>query len=277
VTLRSLLYVPASRPQMLAKLDTLSADAVVLDLEDGVAADEKAAARDHLRAAAKHGRLEASPPWSLRIHGPGSPWHTADLDLVDELRPPRVILAKAESEESVALVAERCALGEMRIGLMIETARGVGRARQLAAADERVDLLVLGSADLRLSLGARPSGDDRAWELAALGEVLLAARMHGCRAIDSVYFSYRDREGLAAHAKVARELGFDGKSCIHPDQVPTIHEVFSSTAEELAWAHGVLRAWVDQNGARSGIVVHDGEMIEALHLEVAERILERAP
>ena len=276
MTLRSLLYVPASRPHMLAKLASLPADAVVLDLEDGVAADDKAAARDHLRDAAERGRLGPGLPWSLRIHGPGTPWHAADLDLVDELRPPRVILAKAETPESVALAVERTALAPTRVGLMIETARGVGRARELASAHDSVDLLVLGSADLRLSLGARPAADRR-WEMAALGEVLLAARMHGCHAIDSVYFPYRDAEGLAAHARIAREMGYDGKSCIHPDQVRTIHEVFSSTAEELAWAHGVLRAWVDQDGARNGIVVFDGEMIEALHLEVAERILEHAP
>jgi len=261
---------------MLAKLPALRADAVVLDIEDGVAPEEKPAARAHLREASARGWLGAGPPWSVRINPRGSPWHADDLDLVDELRPPRVLLAKAETPESVAAAADRCADAGSRIGLMIETARGVGRARELAAANARIDLLVVGSADLRLSLGARPDADRR-WELHALGETLLAARMHGCRAIDSVYFHYRDPEGLAAHARVSRDLGFDGKSCIHPDQVPTIHEVFSSSAEELAWAHGVLRAWVEQNGAQSGVVVHEGEMIEALHLEVAERILERAP
>jgi citrate lyase beta subunit len=276
VTLRSLLYVPASRPHLLAKLPVLGADAIVLDLEDGVAPGDKAAARDHLRDASAHGLLGAGPPWSLRVNAHGSSWYDGDLDLVEELKPPRVLLAKAETPESVLDVAERIALTDARIGLMIETASGVGRARTLAAAHARVDLLVLGSADLRLSLGARPD-DERRWELHALAELVLAARMHGCRAIDSVFFHYREVEGLVTHARVARDLGFDGKSCIHPDQVPTIHQVFSSTAEELTWAHGVLRAWVEQDGATSGVVVLDGEMIEALHLEVAERILERAP
>jgi citrate lyase subunit beta/citryl-CoA lyase len=260
---------------MLAKLPELGADALVLDLEDGVAPAEKDAARDHLRDAAARGWLSEATSWSLRINAEGSPWQAADLDLVDELRPQRVVLPKAESPASVAACAERCALSGARIGLMIETAPSVGRARELASAHPRIDLLVLGSADLRLSLGARPDAERR-WELHALGETLLAARMHGCAAIDSVYFHYQDREGLVRHAQVARDLGFDGKSCIHPDQVPPIRDVFSSTVEEITWAHGVLRAWVEQNGAHRGVVVHDGEMIEALHLEVAERILERA-
>ncbi len=261
---------------MLAKLPTLGADAVVLDLEDGVAPADKESARDHLRHAAAEGWLAAAPAWSLRVNAGASPWHAADLDLVDELRPPRVLLPKAESPERVHADAERCSLAGSRIGLMIETARGAGRARDLAGAHPRIDLLVLGSADLRLSLGARPD-PERRWELHALGELLLAARMHGCGAVDSVYFHYRDQEGLVRHARVAKDLGFDGKSCIHPDQVPVIHEVFSSTVEEITWAHGVLRAWVEQDGAHNGVVVHDGEMIESLHLEVAERILERAP
>ena len=272
MTLRSLLYVPASRPRMLAKLPTLRADAVVLDLEDGVAPADKDSARDHLREASARGWLASGPPWSLRVNPVGSPWHSADLDLVDELRPGRVLLPKAERPESVAAVADRTSLEGPRIGLMIETVRGVGRVRDLAGSHPRIDLLVLGSADLRLSLGARPD-PERRWEFHALAETLLAARMHGCHAVDSVFFHYRDLDGLARHARVARDLGFDGKSCIHPDQVPAIHEVFSSTAEELSWADRILRAWVEQDGARHGVVVSDGELIETLHLALAERIL----
>jgi citrate lyase subunit beta / citryl-CoA lyase len=276
VTLRSLLYVPASRPHLLAKLPALRADSVILDLEDGVAPGDKSAARDHLREAWSQGWISSGPSWSVRVNAYGSPWYDEDTDLVEELKPPRTILAKAETPDAIVDLAEHLSLGEGRIGLMIETARGVGQVRALAATHSRVDLLILGSADLRLSLGARPDADRR-WELHSLSEIVLAARMHGCRAIDSVFFHYREPDALAAHARIARDLGYDGKSCIHPDQVAPIHEVFSSTAEELAWAHGVLRAWVEQNGARNGVVVHDGEMIEALHLDVAERILERAP
>jgi citrate lyase subunit beta/citryl-CoA lyase len=107
--------------------------------------------------------------------------------------------------------------------------------------------------------------------------MLLAARVHGCQAIDSVYFHYQDERGLREHAAPAREMGFDGKSCIHPGQLGPIHEIFTSSAEEVDWALAVQRAWLEQRGPARGVVVLDGEMIESLHLEVAQRILARAP
>ena len=258
---------------MLAKLAALTADAVVLDLEDGVAPADKASAREAVRAA---GPREGWPPWMVRVNAPATPWHEADLALAETLGAPRVVLPKAEEPESLVAVARRCEAWGAGVGLMVETARGVGRLRELAGAHPAIDLLIYGSADLRLSMAARP-GTDRAWEQHALGEILLAARMHGCVAIDSVYFRFRDDEGLRREAALARELGFDGKSCIHPDQIPTIHSVFSSTPEELAWASQVRRVWFEQEGDRTGVVVMDGEMIEALHLRLADRIAARAP
>jgi citrate lyase beta subunit len=135
-------------------------------------------------------------------------------------------------------------------------------------------MAIFGSADLRASLRARPDAG-RAWEQHALSHVLLAARRFGRMAIDSVYFRYRDDEGLKAHAAFARDLGYDGKSCIHPAQVTTVHDVYRSTPEELSWARHVLAAWASGDGAAKGIVAMDGEMIEALHVGLAERILGR--
>ena len=158
----------------------------------------------------------------------------------------------------------------------IETALGVGRARELAAADRSVSALFYGSADLRRSLGARP-GVDRSWERHAMSEILLAARMSDCASIDAVTFEFRNRAKLENDATIASELGFDGKSCIHPDQIETIHRVFSSTPEELDWAERVLETWRSQDGERAGVVVMGAEMIEALHLDIAKRILARRP
>jgi len=274
--LRSLLYVPASRPRMLAKLPRLAADAVLIDLEDGVAPAEKAAARDRLRGGARQRLFDGEPPRMLRINAPSTPWHYEDLDLAAELRPCVTVLPKAEESEQVRRICTRCAAWGGEVGLMIETARGVARVGELAGCHTAVGVLIFGSADYRRSLGARP-GPGRSWEALALQRLLLAARVHGCQAIDSVYFHYRDEQGLREHAMVARELGFDGKSCIHPDQVGPIHEIFSSSDEELRWALAVRKAWLEQRGATRGVVVLDGEMIEALHVEVAERILARAP
>ena len=271
---RSVLYVPASRPHMLAKLPSLQADAVVIDLEDGVAPGEKSAARGHLRAAAERRVFDESPPWSLRVNSAGSAWFDDDLGLAAELRPPRVVLAKAETTDRVEMLGRTCETWGGRVGLMIETALGVGRVRELGGAHPAVDLLIYGSADYRLAIGARPD-PGRDWERHALHEILLAARMHDCLAIDSVFFHFRDAEGLRRDAGVARDLGFDGKSCIHPAQVPVIHEVFASTPREIDWARTVLRAWSEQDGDSRGVVVLDGEMIEALHVRLAERLLGR--
>ena len=271
--MRSVLYVPGSRPEMLAKVASIAADLAVVDLEDGVAPDAKDDARDHVRRAAS---TFPAGRWALRINAVGAPWHDDDLDLVAELAPPAAVLPKAEDVDAVAGLAGVFAGHGTATGLMIETALGVGRVRDLAAAHPRVTFLLYGSADLRRSLGA-VADPARVWERHALFEILLAARMHGCRAIDAVQFTFRDLEALERDAAIARDLGFDGKSCIHPGQIETIHRVFSSTADEIAWARGVQEAWAAEGGASRGVVVRDGEMIEALHLAIARRILDRAP
>jgi citrate lyase subunit beta/citryl-CoA lyase len=260
---RSVLYVPAHRPKMLAKLASIAADCFVVDLEDGVPPVEKAAARQNLRDAA--GQL---PPdrWALRVNHHDTEWFEDDLKLAGELKPAAAVIPKAEDPEVVGKLG-------MTAALMIETALGAGRARELAAIPS-VEALFYGSADMQRSLGARP-GADRGWELHTMSELLLAARMGGCAAIDAVTFEFRDDAKLERDARVARELGFDGKSCIHPGQIETIHRIFSSTAEEIAWAEGLLAGWREQDGDRAGVVVVDGEMIEALHLDIARRILAR--
>jgi citrate lyase beta subunit len=271
---RSVLYVPASRRKYLDRIPTLPADLVVVDLEDGVAAPEKEIARENVRNAVASGTLGGGRAWMLRVNaGPAGPPHD-DLTLVGFARPNLVVLPKAEDPEFVRELAGRIAEQGVSIALMIETATGVARAMDLLAVHPAVSMVIVGSADLRLSLGARPD-PGRAWELHALSHVLLAARRFGRCAIDSVYFRYRDDDGLRAHAAIARNLGYDGKSCIHPSQVATIHEVYASTPEEKDWAKRVLAAWAAGNGAAAGVVAVDGEMIEALHVAVAERILGR--
>lgn len=259
---------------MLAKIARLDADGIIVDLEDGVAPREKETARRHVREAAEAGVFDGVRSWMLRINPVASPWHDADGALAEAVRPPRVLLPKAEDPIGVAAVATRFAAFGIRLGLVVETALGVANARALATAHPAVDLLVIGSADLRSSLGG-PEDAGRAWERHALAEVLLAARLGGCEAIDGVYFRFRDDEGLRRHAAIGRALGYDGKSCIHPSQIAVIHEVYASTAEERRWAERVVAAWKAQDGDRQGIVVADGEMIEGLHLAVAERILAR--
>jgi citrate lyase beta subunit len=271
---RTVFYVPASRRRFLEKIPSLKADLILVDLEDGVAPDEKDAAREHVRAVIASGVLGGGRPWMLRVNGGRSGIRPEDLTLVGFAKPSIVVLPKAEDPKSIRTLAARFADHGAATALMIETAAGVAGAMDLLGAHAGVCMAILGSADLRVSLQARPDAR-RAWEHHALSHVLLAARYHGRAAIDSVYFRYKDDAGLKAHAAVARSLGYDGKSCIHPSQVPTIHKVYSSTPKERAWARRVLAAWAEGRGSAKGVVAMDGEMIEALHVTLAERILER--
>lgn len=256
---RSLIYVPAARRDLLAKVPSVAADRVVVDLEDGVAPAAKDAARTLLR------RADLGDPdrWWLRIGAP------EDVALARELGARTIVVPKAESIDAIrALRADG-----LRLALMIETARGVVEAERLAALEGTV-ALVLGSGDLRLSLGA-PASESRDWERPAMAALLLAARAHGRFAIDSVYFHFRDADGLRRHAAVAREMGFDGKSCVHPGQLAPIHEIFASTEAERAWARRVVEGWAREDGERRGVIELDGEMIEALHVVEARRLLDR--
>ncbi len=266
---RSLLYVPASKPAMLVGIAKISADAFVIDLEDGVAETGKSAARDNLVEWMDAAGPEKTRVW-IRINAATHPEHVADVEMVESLFPAGVLLPKAEDARDLSALRERFG-PTVRIGAMIETARGVAEAFELAAACE---MLVLGSADLRSSLGAR-ADDARDWERASLDRLLLAARANGASAIDSVYFRFRDEEGLRRHTTIARNLGYDGASCIHPAQISVIHDVYAPSTEELAWAEQVLEAWQTQDGEHRGVVVMDGEMIEALHVRQAQRLLAR--
>ncbi len=271
---RSVLYVPASRRKFLEKIPALAADLILVDLEDGVAPADKDTARENVRAAVSASAIGGERGWMLRVNGGRLGPPPEDLRLVGFAHPSVVVLPKVEDPETVRNFAGRFADLGAATALMIETAVGVASAMDLLSAHPAVCMAIVGSADLRASLRARPDAD-RVWEQHALSHVLLAARRFNRLAIDSVYFRYQDDVGLRAHAALARTLGYDGKSCIHPDQVATIHDVYKSTADEIAWARRVLLAWAQGDGGAKGVVAMDGEMIEPLHVGLAERILER--
>jgi citrate lyase subunit beta/citryl-CoA lyase len=268
---RSLLYVPASSEAMLRKAGSRGADAVIVDLEDGVLPEAKDDARsraERLWTELDFGGSEAL----LRVNAPGAPWHEADVEAAASIRPAGVVLPKCEEPGRVEAVAAR--LGATRLFLMVETARGVLAAAELARVPGAAALL-FGAADFRASV--RASRDPEEAELAlARGTLVLAARAAGIEAFDTPFFDYRDDAGLEASARRARTLGFDGKACIHPAQVAIVNRVFSPDETEVARARRVVAALEAAAREGRGVATVDGEMVEPLHAAEARRTLARA-
>lgn len=268
---RSLLYVPASSEAMLRKAGTRGADTLIVDLEDAVLPEAKAAAREQ----AEHLWLEvdlAAGEVLLRVNAPLTPWHEDDLAAAARIRPAGLVLPKCEVAAAVAAVAAR--LDGIPLFLMVETARGVLAAAELARVDGVAGLL-FGGADFRASV--RASRDPEETELlVARASLVLAARAAGVEVFDTPFFDYRDEAGLERSARRARTLGFDGKTAVHPAQVPVLNRVFSPTEAEFDRARRIVAALEAAAREGRGVATVDGEMVEALHAQEALRTLERA-
>jgi citrate lyase subunit beta/citryl-CoA lyase len=266
---RSVLFMPGSNARALEKARTLPADALILDLEDAVAPEAKAAARAQVLAAVRlggYGRREII----VRLNGPGTPWGADDLAAVAQAPVDAVLLPKVESAETVTAALGR--LGPRDVWCMLETPRGVLNAAAIAAASPRVGALVMGTSDLTRDLHARPSRD-RIALLTSLELCVLAARAAGITALDGVHLDLDDEAGFAAACRQAAELGFDGKTLIHPRQVAAANEAFAPGASEVDWARRVIAAHADAIAGGRGVVVLDGRLIENLHVDDARRVL----
>jgi citrate lyase subunit beta/citryl-CoA lyase len=268
------LYLPASNARALAKAAALPCDAVILDLEDAVASDAKALARDQAVAASGGGfgdRLVV-----LRVNALGTDWAEADLAAAVRAGPDAVLAPKVDDAAAVRAydAALRDAPAATRLWAMIETPGGVLRLPEIVACagETRLAGLVVGLNDLALALRARWT-PGRAAFTGALQAVVLAARAQGLLALDAVFNDLEDAAGLEAECLQGRELGFDGKTVIHPRQIETANRAFGATAAEIAWAERVVAAFADPAHAGVGVLRLDGAMVERLHLREAERIL----
>ena len=269
---RSVLYLPGSSQRMMAKAGARGADVLVLDLEDGVHPGSKALARDQVRQALEKFDWGGSEIF-IRANGLDTPWGGDDVEMIAEVRPKGAILPKAESSKTVASVVE--ALGpSVPLFLMIETATGVLEARALARM-HNVGGLLFGAADYRKNMRAGPLPDESEL-LFARSQVLHAARAAGIDAFDTPWFEYKDLGGLEASAYRARQMGFDGKTAIHPSQVPVLNRVFSPTAEEITRARRIVEVMQRAMAEGKNVATLDNEMIEALHVEEARRVLSRS-
>lgn len=263
---RSLLFVPASRPDMIGKLHRWRPDAVVIDLEDAVPAAAKGTARDIGLAAAAALDLPGTAVL-VRINPAGSPWFADDLRAVARAGVDGVVLPKYAAP--AALVEVRAALiSDARIVAGVETARGVAGCRDLLA--RGVDAAYFGAEDYIADLGGYRT-DDGLEVLYARSEVMLACRLAGIGAIDQAVTAIRDDARFTADAQAGRALGYTGKICVHPGQVALAHQAFTPSPAEVEHARVVL-----QLATEHGVGTVDGQMVDDVHLRMAQQVLARA-
>jgi len=273
---RSVLYVPGSNARALEKARGLAADAVILDLEDAVAPSAKEDARGAVAAALLRAGGFGPREVAVRVNGGATPWAEDDLAFAARSGADAVVLPKVESAEEVR-AAERSldaagAPQALSLWAMIETPRGVLAAPAIAAASARLACLVMGTSDLVKDLRARHT-PSRAEVLVALGTVLLAARASGLAALDGVHLDLADDAGFEAACRQGRDLGFDGKTLIHPRTIEVANRVFAPTDAEIAEARRIIAAHGEAERAGRGVAVLDGKLVEALHVENARRLV----
>jgi citrate lyase beta subunit len=272
---RSVLYMPGANTRALEKARTLPADVLIFDLEDAVAPDAKETARANVVAATAskaYGKREIV----IRCNGLGTAWGKDDVAAIAHSGADAILVPKVESAADVAaivaLLEKAGAPGTMAVWAMIETPRAFLDAAAIAGAHKRLTLFVMGTNDLVKDMRARHT-PLRLPMLTALGLGMLAARAHGLTILDGVYNDIQDADGFRAVCQQGLEMGFDGKTLIHPTQVEPCNEIFAPSAAELAQAEKIVAAFKEAQAAGKGVVTVDGRMIENLHVEQAERAL----
>jgi citrate lyase subunit beta/citryl-CoA lyase len=272
---RSVLYMPGANERALEKARTLPADALILDLEDAVAPDAKTEARQRVCAAVgsgAYGRRELV----IRVNGLDTPWHADDVRAAAEAGPDAVLVPKVNSAAEVhaieRMLAAAGAPDRTAIWAMVETPVAMLHAESVAAASARLTVLVMGTNDLAKELHAEHV-PGRAPLLGALSLALLAARATGKVILDGVYNDVRDLPGFEAECLQGRQLGFDGKTLIHPGQLEPCNRIFAPSEVDVAGAREIIDAFERARREGRGVVTVNGRMIENLHVDNARRVL----
>ncbi|MEX0971045.1 MAG: CoA ester lyase [Paracoccaceae bacterium] len=270
---RSVLYMPGSNARALEKARSLDADALILDLEDAVAPAEKPVARDLVCAAVKAGGFGARRVL-IRINGADTEWGADDLAAAIAAAPHGILVPKVNDAEDVARAAAQLGRADTGLWAMMETPRAILNAAAIAAAPG-LHGLVLGTNDLVKDLGVT-LGADRSQIATALSLCLLAARAHGLLCIDGVYNAFRDEDGLRAECLQGRDMGFDGKTLVHPAQLAIANAVFAPDPAQMALAQRQIDAHAAALAAGTGVAVVDGKIVENLHVATAKNLIARA-
>lgn len=274
---RSVLYMPGSNARALEKAREIPADALILDLEDAVAPDAKEEARAQVCAAAKaggYGKREIA----IRVNGLDTPWGLADIEAAVAAGPDAILVPKinsaADVERAEHALSEAGARSDIQLWCMIETPLAMLNIQAIAAKarepGSRMSVWVMGTNDIAKELRAAHT-PDRVPMLASLGLALIAARAYGLVILDGVYNDIKNEDGFAAICEQGRDMGFDGKTLIHPSQVGPCNTIFSPDPETVAFARKTIEAFELPENKGKGVLKVDGKMVEILHAEIARR------
>ena len=269
--LRSVLYMPSSNERALEKAKTMPADAIIFDLEDAVAPDAKEVARAAAVAAVQSGAY-GNKTLTIRCNGLDTPWGGADLEAAAGARPAAVVVPKVSGPEHLREIVART--GDVPVWAMVETPAALFAIREICAFPQ-VSALVMGTNDLVKELRAAMV-PGRAPLLPHLALALAGARLAGKPILDGVFNDVKDAEGFEAECLQGKQLGFDGKTLIHPSQVETANQVWAPSEREIEHAHRVVEAFEAASRDGRGVVTVDGRMVENLHRDIAQRVLAAA-
>lgn len=272
---RSILYMPGSNARALEKGRELPADGLILDLEDAVAPDAKETARRQIVEAVKAGGY-GHRELAIRVNGLETAWGDDDLKAVATAGADAVLLPKVESaaqvEEAERRLRNAGAPDSLKLWCMMETPLGILNAKEIAGASPRLTCLVMGTSDLVKDLQAEHTAE-RFPVLTSLSLCLLAARAYGLAIVDGVHLDLNDEEGFRRACRQGKELGFDGKTLIHPKTIAAANEIFAPSDAEAAQARRIIEAHAEAAAAGKGVVVLDGKLVENLHVENARRVI----
>lgn len=268
---RSVLYIPGSKDRALEKARSLPTDAIIFDLEDAVTPEEKPAARA-LLAATLDSTDYGHRARIVRVNGLDTPWGVDDIAAFAGVAVDAILVPKVNSAADLDAVARL--IPDVPLWAMMETARGMLNAAEIAA-HPRLEGMVMGTNDLARELGSRNRADRLAM-LPGLGLCLLAARAEGRVIVDGVYNAFKDDEGLRAECEQGRDMGFDGKTLIHPAQLDIANAAFAPSEAELDLARRQIAAFDEASAAGQGVAVVDGKIVENLHIVTARAMLAKA-
>jgi citrate lyase subunit beta/citryl-CoA lyase len=274
---RSMLYMPGANARALEKARTLPVDGIIIDLEDAVAPDAKEAARAQVVAAIKRGGF-GHREVVVRVNGPETPWGEADIAAAAEAGADAILVPKISDAETLTSIGHRLrrigAPDSLRVWAMIETPLAILRCEAIASAARdgiaRLACLVMGTNDIAKETRARQVAGR--WPiLPHLATAVAAARAHDVDILDGVFNALGDEAGFRTECEQGRDLGFDGKTLIHPNQVAIANEVFAPTVEELTAARALIAAFDQPENRSKGVIAHEGRMAERMHAEMARR------